>query len=184
MRRWAQNKLWPPLAFTGPDELWDHQVLVNPDPTYVGYKQNSPELTTNVDYLWRMPKGFPHPLPKSYYAGQINWGIPQLLQEATNNKRRGDKRIKLGLIRQRSEDFIPTQFHQEAWYAGPNEPLVNDSNTALYVNNYKHVTNVSGRHWPYPPPPQPCPIETRRQEKADAYNNPDRGKVVGRGRYQ
>ena len=80
----------------GPDELWDHQVLVNPDPTYVGYKQNSPELTTNVDYLWRMPKGFPHPLPTSYYAGQINWGIPQLLQEATNNKRRGDKRIKVG----------------------------------------------------------------------------------------
>ena len=72
--------------------------MVNPDPSYVGCKQNSPEMTTSVDYLWRNPKGFPHPLPLNYYAGHINWGVPQLLQEATNNQRRADYRFKVSPI--------------------------------------------------------------------------------------
>ena len=61
----------------GPDGIRDHRVQVEEEHRYVGEGTNSPEGTSEVDYLWRAPRGIPYPRPKTARVGEVGWGIPQ-----------------------------------------------------------------------------------------------------------
>lgn len=65
------------LICPGPDGIRDHRVAVDEEHRYVGEGSMSPEGTSELDYLWRAPKFFPFPRPKSSSVGEIGWGIPQ-----------------------------------------------------------------------------------------------------------
>ena len=64
-------------TFSGPDAIRDHQVAVDDEHRYVGEGTMSPEGTSEVEYLWRAPKGIPFPRPKSSCVGEIGWGVPR-----------------------------------------------------------------------------------------------------------
>ena len=66
------------MLFTGPDELWDHRVTVEPNQMYIGETPRPIGLSDSVGHVFSYGVSTPFPKSRNHGVGAIGWGVPDL----------------------------------------------------------------------------------------------------------
>jgi len=107
------------VIFTGPNALTDYRAKVEPEHRYVGCSLQSPDATSELDYLWRRAPNQPHPKERRRWVGEIGWGLDKLTDW---NVPKTGFQIQKRVYRQANED---RHMHRmlTAWWPGPGEAI-------------------------------------------------------------
>ncbi|XP_062518666.1 protein SPMIP2-like [Corticium candelabrum] len=110
------------VLFTGPDGIGNYTVNVK-EQSSIGIGTMSPEGTSDVRYLSRAGPNCTHPPAKSYYVGEVGWGVPKLSDPTPWTTKH---QMTLGELRQAAEDKH-THLYQNPWYPAPERNHAKDT---------------------------------------------------------